>query len=518
MKKKKLLSLLLAVSMSASMLAGCGNGSGDNNGNSANEPGSQTPAEDSGTGEAGAIDMEEDPYEVAIQMVVLPGVEIPNEAELESAINEVTLPAINCTVDLQFEWISEVANNTSMKIAGGEKIDLVHVGTVQTLSTMVGSEILHDLNEDNLLQTRGTALVELFGDVMKAGEVNGQQLAVPANVYAANSKTMRYNKDMAAEYNLDIPEKGTVDDMEAALYAFHEANPDVMAYFVGGGEMNLLAWLADYESFGSESSYGVIFDDSMKVENLYTSELFKDYVLRMNKWRKDGILCKDATDTTTGQEYQMAHQLFASVANYNPYLAQQDGMNYDYESGYLTLSEPAITNSSVTEYMWGIASSCERPDKAMDFLNFLYSNADVANLLKYGIEGENYTFAEGSSTIVESNGSYNPMFYVGGNSNIMYVQAPATDDYIPSMQAFEESATASGIIGYIFDDSNFQPESAAIYSAILKYLPTLQNGACGSEEDTLAYLDEFIAALEAAGINDVIQANQEQLDAWLANK
>jgi hypothetical protein len=30
--------------------------------------------------------------------------------------------------------------------------------------------------------------------------------------------------------------------------------------------------------------------------------------------------------------------------------------------------------------------------------------------------------------------------------------------------------------------------------------------------------DEFVKALEQAGINDAVKANQEQLDAFLANK
>ena len=71
--------------------------------------------------DSSVINMDEDPYEVAIQMVVLPGTEVANEAELEAAINEITLPAINCTVDLQFVWISELANTTSLAIAGNEK-------------------------------------------------------------------------------------------------------------------------------------------------------------------------------------------------------------------------------------------------------------------------------------------------------------------------------------------------------------------------------------------------------------
>lgn len=61
------------------------------------------------------------PYEVAVQMVVLPGTEIQNEADIEEAIDAITLPAINCTVDLQFIWISELPNTTNLAIAGNEK-------------------------------------------------------------------------------------------------------------------------------------------------------------------------------------------------------------------------------------------------------------------------------------------------------------------------------------------------------------------------------------------------------------
>ena len=38
---------------------------------------------------------------------------------------------------------------------------------------------------------------------------------------------------------------------------------------------------------------------------------------------------------------------------------------------------------------------------------------------------------------------------------------------------------------------------------------------CESEDATLALVDEFVERLEAAGINEVIAANQEQLDAYL---
>ena len=179
---------------------------------------------------------------------------------------------------------------------------------------------------------------------------------------------------------------------------------------------------------------------------------------------------------------------------------------------------PTITNSNVTEYMWGIATNSERPDKAMDFLNYMYKDPRVCNIIKYGLEGKNYDFAEGSDQIVISNGSYLEQFFIGGNAKDMLVFSPATDNYIEKCEQMENEATVSPLLGYLFDDIDFQTESSVIYSTIMEYLPGLQNGIYSSEDETLKAIDEFNKKLESVGINDVIAANQEQLDTWIASK
>lgn len=521
--KKKVLCALLVGAMTASLFAGCGNSS-DGGKEETTTSGTESGAAQTGDAVADMtegypteIDMTEDPYEVAIQVVTLPGTDFSQyEEQMEEAIDEITLPAINCTVDLQFVWISEVSNTTSMAIAGDEKIDLVHVATVQTLSTMVGSEMLLDMNQDNLLQNRGSKLEELFADTMEAGNVDGQQLAVPALVYNANANGIIYNKDIADELGIEIPDKITFDELEDILYKVHEAKPDIYPYYSGNGEQNYLAWLQQYESFGTQSSYGIVQDsENPVVENLYATDMFKDYCVRMQKWTADGIQPGDPTDTSSAQDYYNAGKLFSVVATINPQ-QEVDWNQYDVTPGFTTMVDAIINNTGVTEYMWGIAANCERPDKAMDFLNFLYSNADVANILSYGLESVNYEMKDGSDTVIETNGTYIPMFFRGGNKNEMYIQSPADENFIEEEQEFESSADISPLCGYMFDDSQFQTESSVIYSTILEYLPRLQNGMCASEEETLALIDEFNEALDAAGINDVIAANQEQLDAYLA--
>lgn len=55
---------------------------------------------------------------------------------------------------------------------------------------------------------------------------------------------------------------------------------------------------------------------------------------------------------------------------------------------------------------------------------------------------------------------------------------------------------------------------AAISAVVAQYMPALESGSV----DVDTYYAEFTAALEAAGINDVIADQQALFDAFLADK
>ena len=463
------------------------------------------------------IDMSGEPYTVAIQVVTLPGIRNKNKELLEAAINEITVPAINCKVELQEIWISDIVNTTNMAVAGNEKIDLVHVGTVQPLSSLTSSDILLDMNEGDLLQNHGGTLLELFSDKLDCGKVKDRQLAVPARTFNAAARGFVYNDQIAREAHLELSGTTTLDEMEEAFYAVHEQFPDIYPFYHGTGEINLLNWIEDYTVLGNEASCGIAChqDGEYRVVNLYETEMFRDYCLRMYRWRRDGIQPGDPGDNTSTQEYFSQGKLFAMVsqidANTMYYLVNQDGRSME----CTLLSEPEITNSNLTEYMWGIASNSRRPDKAMDFLNYAYTDERVANLLMYGIPEENYSYAGPSRKVIQSNGSYNVTFMQIGNRENMLIRTPADESFPVRAGELEAEAVVSPLCNYVFDFSDFQMEENMIYSTIMEYLPLLQCGICGSEEETLELLEEFNRMLEAAGIREVIEANQKQLDDYM---
>lgn len=73
----------------------------------------------------------------------------------------------------------------------------------------------------------------------------------------------------------------------------------------------------------------------------------------------------------------------------------------------------------------------------------------------------------------------------------------------------------SPLLGYVFDSSDVMTEIAAVNHVLDEYMPSLE---CGVIADVDEAIDHFNAALDAAGMDVIIQENQRQLDAWLEQK
>lgn len=513
---KKALSLLLALVMVMG-LAACGGGS-DNPGGSSNPGGGENPGSSApeGNGGEGVINFDEDPYEVSIQFVGL--FEANNNiANVEAALNEITLEKINCTVDIVPVFIGDLPTTTSMGVVGGEKLDVVTVGLTSGITNMVSDDLLLPL--DDLLAERGPAALEATKNVAEAQKVNGQTYAITGYPYAAIAGGFVYNKTMADEYNIEMHDGMTLEDLSAVGETLKGHN--VPLTFIGNSAQCNYKFFFGGDLFGSSAEYGGILDpvNSTTIVNVYDSQEMRDFWKVMKDWNTSGYLSAgQLTDTTTTQEYFSQGKIFGTSTSYTvDQLASWQSPNF--ETGIVRVSDAVISTGSVTEFLLGIAANCQRPDKAMDLINLIYEDPDVANLLQYGVEGADYLAVEGAENVITRDGTanadlsnYYAPFVQFGSQMDRKVVAPLTDSYYDELQAFEDAAGKALAFGYTFDSANFSAESGAISNVLQEKLPMLN---AGEVADVDAAVDELVAALKTAGIDDVIAANQEQLDAFL---
>ena len=171
----------------------------------------------------------------------------------------------------------------------------------------------------------------------------------------------------------------------------------------------------------------------------------------------------------------------------------------------------------------GIPITCEDEIPVLKFLNLLYSDPDVLNIIDWGIEGVHYERVKGTNTLItypegvtsENDGYGLNQGWSFGNQLISYAwESVGNDNYYDEMKAFNENAIQSQAIGFMFDSSSVKSEIAALDSVLAEYRLGLENGELDPEE----YLPKFIQALREAGIEKVIAEKQRQLDSWVAEK
>ena len=107
---------------------------------------------------------------------------------------------------------------------------------------------------------------------------------------------------------------------------------------------------------------------------------------------------------------------------------------------------------------------------------------------------------------------YRVVFSKFGNPMTNLIMSPLTDTYYKDIVDFNKAAKIAKDFGYAFDSSPVAAEGAQIANVINEYMPLLESGLAA---DVDAQLADFLAALDSAGMADVIAENQKQLDAWL---
>lgn len=155
----------------------------------------------------------------------------------------------------------------------------------------------------------------------------------------------------------------------------------------------------------------------------------------------------------------------------------------------------------------------------MKFLNEMYTNADVVNLLDWGIEGVHYEvqddgtvdYPEGVDANTTTYGLNMDWYF--GNQFLSYIWGYGRDTTIyERLEANNKSADYSPAMGFSYDSTTVSTELAALANVYDQYMPGLSCGSLDPETE----LPKFLSALEDAGIQVVIDEKQAQLDEWFA--
>lgn len=445
-----------------------------------------------------------------------------DQQKVEDAINAITEKKINTKVQLEPIDSSAYSQQINLMLTSNENLDLFADGTITAFFNYASHASKGQLYAlDDLLSQYGSGIKSAVGDYMSATKINGKIYGVPTvRDFAADTRIMM-RKDLCDKYGIDYKNIKTTDDIEKALLTIKKDDPSVSPLLPGANGNSTLFDSIGFKDGGDQlgDMIGVLLDNQiLKVSDYFESDNAKQVAQLARKWYNEGLIVKDASALQqSGPALVKAGKIFAYLQNGKPGIDQQDSSSAGTTVVSSVIGDAYSDTQKVTGFMWSVPSYTKKAEAAVKFLNLMYSDTDIVNLLDWGIEGTNYVKASGSDNVItypsgvtaENEGYSLNLGFEFGDQLLSYVWNGTDSNLWQEMSTFNKGAKVSKAMGFMFDASKVKTEYANVQNVLNQYKEGIGNGSVDP-----AQLDTMIRQLKAAGIDTVIKEKQAQLDTW----
>lgn len=537
--KRKVLSALLAATMVSGLLVGCGS---SNTSSSSKSSTGSTTTSTSSDASVTKTDLgeytEENPYHLVFSYIEFYQQDDAARTAVQDAMNEYMIPKYHIEVELLPMQASEYAQKVQLMISGGDELDVIPI-FFSYASSWIAMNGIEDMTP-YMDSPEGQAIIDTLGkDNAYVGSMNGILFGFPAQKESVELGGLCMRADICDE--LGITEEyglaknqdeytGKVYDWSVAGDIFEkvkEAHPEMTPLYMQGSSSQINR-LAFFDSLAD--NFGVLDweadHDSTTVVNQYETDTYKNAIALLADWYDKGYIYQDALTDQQGSATMMkAGNTFSYMSAIKPgFLVEANASNGTecYAMYFGNNVEGGISTTNVSFYDTGIASNSADPEMAFKFISALYTDPEVMNLWQLGIEGTNYqVLDDGTAYYVDGEDASNFKYHQNtgwfmGNQFNTYVWNDGSRDtnYWEKLQSHNDWAQYSPAFGFMWDSSNYSTQITALQNALSTYRPALETGSVGTAglEETLQKLND---ALYAAGLQDVMDAKQEQLNTWL---
>ncbi|MFD0696156.1 ABC transporter substrate-binding protein [Paenibacillus sp. GCM10027628] len=462
------------------------------------------------------------PYHMV--MVFPIGVVPKDLPEVQDTMNAYLKKKINATIELRPIDQSVWLDKTNLMFLSNEQFDLMFTSSWLYLGQEVAKQQIIPL--DDLLGRYGHDITNILDPTYSEnGRVKGSIYGVMTNKEFASTKGIVMRKDLVDKYNIDLSTVHELEDFEPIWKKIKDNEPGMVPLQVkyDRSPLTVLNGYGKFDMLDSSGGPGVIDRESkeLKVINLYETQTYLKYAKTMHSWYKSGYINKDGS-TTRQDEFEAvkAGKAFAYAQSIKPGFDTQESRNTGFPMVTVELTKPYTTTGDVTSAMFAIPRTSRDPERAMMFLNLLYTDKYLLNLLDWGIEGKHYV--KKADNLID----YPPgetAKTIGYNLNLPWMFGNQLNSYIwpsddPNLwekyRIFNQSADKSLALGFVFNPDMVKNEVIACGNVLLQYAGALNSG----EYDPEQILPALLQALKGAGAEKVIEEKQRQLDAWAAER
>lgn len=434
--------------------------------------------------------------------------------DVYDAANAILKEKTGVTVDFQPIEPSAYEDKIKMIISGGEDYDICwasnwrndYAQNVSNGSFLAIDEYLKDAPE---------LVASMNENTWNATKIDNKIYGVPCQQIMAHSTGFYIPK----QYN-DIFEEKVVNptkysDLTEYVKTVGEKNPDFAEIKIN---WQYLAYLYNIQPLIGTYVPGAIKLDAetgdLKVFNQFDSDEWKDAIFTRESWTKNGYTAQGLASgsKTTYKEGELPLLLSA----YKPGGDVDTLKTYKFENVMHGAGELYLTSTGVNASLQCINVNSKHPEEAIKVLQEVNTNPELINLLTYGILGRDYEFVDENAAEAEKtvrtleDSQYSSPAWRMGNELLTYVSEGQDPAIRQETIDLNNNAKPSPVLGFSVNTEPISLEIANCTSVIKEYYNSFEQGIGDIEK----LQSEMISKLEQAGVQNIIDELQKQLDEW----
>lgn len=507
---RKLLTKVFAVVLClVFVLAGCGNQQTSGN-TTTPAPTSDTPAQQPS----------QEPASAALDPVTLTFYCVGNSQDMtaiENAVNEYLKDSLNITLEYEcFGWGDTYTPKINPMLAAGDPIDIVFTASWAANYRSNATAGYYTVLNDYIKKYPGVEKV-LGTDFLNATQIDGKNYAVPTNKEKAHSWGFLLKKDLVQKYNIDLKSIKTMEDLEPYFDRVLAEEPGMTPLL--SVQMDGPYHLLDWNTFSDDDVPGALYPDNRdnKVINQFLAPESIALYKQQREYMKKGYLHPDAATQDNFSSEMSTGKYFAVVQSLKPGKAAEMSQSTGVEWEEVFITPIVMSNRESDGAMLAIPVGSKNPERAFMFIEKLYTDVKLKNLLNFGVEGVHYKWSDDKSHIIPdpNSGYVSDGGWRFGDNLIDYLTVGEDPNKVDNFLNFNKDALVLNNLGFVFDSTNVANELAACKDVVQTYYKQLFTGSVADIDGTVAKME---SDFKAAGVDTLIKEIQTQYDAWLAKK
>lgn len=500
---KKIISMLLAVTMIAGLTVGCGK--------SNSTSGTETSKNNDG--------------KTTNLVMYLYGSAGAKNQDILDKLNEKLKASTNATLQIKYIDWNDVATKYPLLWASGEDFDMAYASSTASVpyATLAKQGALVDITD--LLDKDAKTLKSSIGDnYWKSMEVNGKIYGVPSTYSEYTAYGFVTRSDLLKKYGMtDVKsiadmEKymdAAVADKQVPLNGSSNLAMDLYRMFVA----TTSDWIDAPGIPNSEMYLTSSLKDTSKVVHPAFTDEFEAFAVKMHDWAQKGYWSKDVLSSTQDDKDSFYNGLSAAYISHQPDWTGSYGNQLKKLPGidteFYTFAEAGnkIERKMGVENATAISKNSKHADLCLKVIEQLMTDKDCYDLFQYGILGQQYELKDGKITQPANfNADKDGGGFAGWALRTDKLNIPqATEDprRYTMNEAWSKTAIDNPYAGFSFDSTSVSSQLSAISNVDSQLGIQIMLGL--TSQDPKEAVAQYRKQLEAAGVNDVIKAVNDQL-------